>query len=138
MWYTHPLLSALTTGYIISNFSTQNLSHHITTLCAKLCVILVFFCAEMSNSKQSSSTHYAPETLVHQVLMASKNADAQLSAENALPRYNATSYNRIINNSCTRAGSVAIFNYLHLTDELIKGSNSYALFKNLISSLKSC
>lgn len=138
-WYNHGSHAAeLTTGYINGNFPTQNFYQRMASLCAKLGVVLDFTCFEMSNNEQSSNAKSAPENLVYQVLMAAKNAGAKLSAENALPRYDATAYNRIVSNSCSKGGKVTAFTYLRLTDKLIKDNNNYALFKNLVNSLKSC
>lgn len=138
-WYNHASHAAeLTTGYINGGFSTQDFYSRIASLCAELGVVVDFTCFEMSNNEQSQDAKCAPENLVYQVLMACKNANVAMSAENALARYDATAYNRIITNACNRGGKVAAFTYLRLTDNLVYNGQNLNEFKRLISTIRNC
>lgn len=139
-WYNHASHAAeMTTGYVNGNAITgQNFYARAASLCKELGVILDFTCFEMTNNEQPSSASSNPQGLVSQVLSAAKSAGCKVAAENALPRYDATAYNRIIDNACNKGTKVEALTYLRLTSQLVNNTANFNEFKRLVSTLSRC
>jgi len=77
-----------------------------------------FTCFEMKNSEQPDYACSAPQQLVAQTLRTVRTAGGGYDGENALPRYDSTAYETILNNAKGDPSLIHAFTYLRLSDIL--------------------
>lgn len=101
------------------NTNNNNAYSAIVAMFKKHGAIIDFTCLEMQTSEQDPSCASAPFELVQQVKQAAAAAGVGFAGENALPRYDATAYNTIVQQSQGAEG----FTYLRLGSELMQSGN---------------
>lgn len=90
---------------------------------------LDFTCLEMRNSEQSSEWGCKPEDLVGQVQRAAQSKNIHFNGENALPRYDWTAYEKILQ----WKRSLSAFTYLRACQQLM--SEGFDAFKGFVSQM---
>jgi len=93
-----------------------------------------FTCFEMKDSEQSGDACSAPQGLVALTLRTAKSFNVPYEGENALPRYDSTAYQTIIDNS-RQNGTIDAFTYLRLGSTLFNGDN-WNNFRNFVNTMK--
>jgi beta-amylase len=128
-WYKAPHHAAeLTAGYY--NTNGRNGYEEIAKVFALHNTSLDFTCLEMADVEQDSSCSSGPEELVKQVMSAALNKNIEFNGENALPRYDATAFNKIQ----SYKSALHAFTYLRLSSQLLQGDN-FNNFKNFINAM---
>ncbi|EXC26755.1 hypothetical protein L484_023371 [Morus notabilis] len=120
----------LTAGY----YNTRNRNGYsaLAQIFAKHDVIFNFTCMEMKDGEQPQ--HCSPEGLVQQVKMTTRSARIELAGENALERYDASAYGRVLATSRSDSGNgLCAFTYLRMNKRLFEGDN----WRNLVEFVKS-
>uniref|UniRef100_A0A2N9IDF2 Beta-amylase n=1 Tax=Fagus sylvatica TaxID=28930 RepID=A0A2N9IDF2_FAGSY len=84
----------LTAGYYNTRFRDGYLP--IAQMLARHGAIFNFTCIEMRDHEQPQDALCAPEKLVRQVALATQKAQVPLAGENALPRYDDTAHEQIL------------------------------------------
>jgi beta-amylase len=103
------------------------LASHNATFC--------FTCLEMKNSEQDASCNSGPFELVRQTKDAADSRGIYYAGENALPRYDQTAYNTMLEQSAYGTQPIHAFTYLRLTDQLLQGQN-WDLFRNFVNDMQ--
>ncbi|EPS63004.1 hypothetical protein M569_11781, partial [Genlisea aurea] len=121
----------LTAGY----YNTRNRDGYlpVAKMMAKHGVVFNFTCMEMRDGEQPEAAGSSPESLVRQVKMATKRAEAELAGENALERYDGSAYSQVINTSRSETGSrLSAFTYLRMNRRLFEADN----WRNLVEFVR--
>jgi beta-amylase len=127
-WYGHEShASELTAGYY--NTDSRNAYAEIADTFASNGAALDFTCLEMRNSEQSSECKSQPENLVNQVRDAAQQKKIHFNGENALPRYDWTAYEKILQNK----QALFAFTYLRLDQKLL--GDGYDAFKGFVHQM---
>jgi len=127
-YYNHPShASELTAGYY--NTNGRNAYWEIAKMFSEQGAALDFTCLEMSNHEQDQQCMSNPEGLVKQVAEAARSNGASFNGENALPRYDRTAYDKILQ----QRGNLHAFTYLRLTPELLNGG--FGEFKSFVDRM---
>ncbi|KAL4190971.1 hypothetical protein AMTRI_Chr07g27280 [Amborella trichopoda] len=113
----------LTAGYYNTRFRDGYLP--IARLFARHGVVFNFTCIEMKDYEQPQDAQCSPERLVHQVVLATREAKVPLAGENALPRYDEGALNQILNASSLEGSEEAMcaFTYLRMSPDLFRHEN---------------
>ncbi|KAG6428228.1 hypothetical protein SASPL_112479 [Salvia splendens] len=117
----------LTAGYYNTRFRDGYLP--IAQMLARHGAIFNFTCIEMRDHEQPQDALCAPEKLVRQVALATQQAEVPLAGENALPRYDDTAHEQILQASALNLdGSsgdreMCAFTYLRMNPELFQPDN---------------
>ncbi|XP_060212811.1 beta-amylase 1, chloroplastic-like [Lycium barbarum] len=117
----------LTAGYYNTCFRDGYLP--ITQMLAKHGAILNFTCIEMRDHEQPQDAQCAPEKLVRQVALATREAQVTLAGENALPRYDECAHEQILQASSLNIDSefddreMCAFTYLRMNPDLFQPDN---------------
>lgn len=86
-----------------------------------------FTCLEMNDLEHPRDAKCMPEALVRQVVKAAREAEVELSGENALPRYDRTAYEQILKLALTaevgRRKMMHGFTYLRMCSDLFHPRN---------------
>ncbi|PIM98991.1 Beta-amylase [Handroanthus impetiginosus] len=112
----------LTAGY----YNTRSRDGYlpIAQMLARHGAIFNFTCIEMRDHEQPQDAQCAPEKLVRQVALATREAQVPLAGENALPRYDEHAHEKILQASSDVAGdSMCAFTYLRMNPELFQPDN---------------
>lgn len=112
----------LTAGYYNTRFRDGYLP--IARMLARHGAVFNFTCIEMKDYEQPQDAQCAPEKLVKQVVVATKEANVALAGENALPRYDEGAHQQIIAAAKTlREDSMCAFTYLRMGPDLFQADN---------------
>ncbi|KAJ4800552.1 Beta-amylase [Rhynchospora pubera] len=113
----------LTAGYYNTRFRDGYLP--ISRMLARHGAVFNFTCLEMRDCEQPADACCRPEALVKQVASAAKEAGVRLAGENALPRYDETAHEQVLNaaTSGDADDKMVAFTYLRLNPELFKYEN---------------
>lgn len=88
-----------------------------------------FTCIEMKDQEQPQDAQCAPEKLVRQVALATQEAEVPLAGENALPRYDESAHEQILNASALNVDEksgdreMCAFTYLRMNPDLFQPDN---------------
>jgi len=127
-WYGHEShASEVTAGYY--NTDSRNAYAEIADVFAANSAALDFTCLEMRNHEQPSECKSQPEDLVNQVRNAAVQKQIHFNGENALPRYDWTAYEKILQNK----RDLFAFTYLRLTQQLL--GEGYDAFKRFVHQM---
>ncbi|OIT01101.1 PREDICTED: beta-amylase 1, chloroplastic-like [Nicotiana attenuata] len=117
----------LTAGYYNTRFRDGYLP--IAQMLARHDAIFNFTCIEMRDHEQPQDAQCAPEKLVRQVALATREAQVPLAGENALPRYDDFAHEQILQASSLNIDSqsddrqMCAFTYLRMNPELFHPDN---------------
>ncbi|KAJ4954478.1 hypothetical protein NE237_011261 [Protea cynaroides] len=122
----------LTAGYYNTRFRDGYIP--IARMLARNGAILNFTCIEMRDHEQPQYALCAPEKLVRQVALASREANVPLAGENALPRYDEYAHEQILHSSSLNLGGdnegkkgdeqeMCAFTYLRMNPQLFQDDN---------------
>ncbi|KAJ4955969.1 hypothetical protein NE237_012752 [Protea cynaroides] len=122
----------LTAGYYNTRFRDGYIP--IARMLARNGAILNFTCIEMRDHEQPQDALCAPEKLVRQVVLASREANVPLAGENALPRYDEYAHEQILHSSSLNLGGdnegkkgdeqeMCAFTYLRMNPQLFQDDN---------------
>lgn len=130
----------LTAGY----YNTRNRDGYlpIAQMMARHNAVFNFTCIEMRDHEQPQDALCAPEKLVRQVALATKAAGVSLAGENALPRYDDTAHEQIMQSaSLNMEGNaddkreMCAFTYLRMNPDLFQADN-WRRFVSLVKKMK--
>lgn len=128
----------LTAGY----YNTRNRDGYlpIARMLARYGAIFNFTCIEMRDHEQPQDALCAPEKLVRQVGLATREAQVDLAGENALPRYDETAHEQILGASCLSVdgeedSEMCAFTYLRMNPELFQAEN-WRRFVGFVKKMK--
>ena len=115
----------LTAGYYNTRFRDGYIP--IAQMLARHGAILNFTCIEMRDHEQPQDALCAPEKLVRQVALATREAQVPLAGENALPRYDETAHEQILRASSLNFDGeereMCAFTYLRMNPDLFQADN---------------
>lgn len=118
----------LTAGYYNTRLRDGYLP--IANMLARHGAIFNFTCIEMRDHEQPQDALCAPEKLVRQVQLATAKAGVALAGENALPRYDETAHEQILNASTLNidgndkgSREMCAFTYLRMGPDLFHPEN---------------
>lgn len=115
----------LTAGYYNTRFRDGYIP--IAQMLARHGAILNFTCIEMRDHEQPQDALCAPEKLVRQVALATREAQVPLAGENALPRYDETAHEQILRASSLNIdgeeSDMCAFTYLRMNPDLFQPDN---------------
>ncbi|XP_009777267.1 beta-amylase 1, chloroplastic-like [Nicotiana sylvestris] len=117
----------LTAGYYNTRFRDGYLP--IAQMLARHDAIFNFTCIEMRDHEQPQDARCAPEKLVRQVALATREAQVPLAGENALPRYDEFAHEQILQASSLNIDSqsdnrqMCAFTYLRMNPDLFHPDN---------------
>jgi beta-amylase len=113
----------LTAGYYNTRFRDGYLP--IARMLARHGAVFNFTCLEMRDYEQPGDAYCRPEALVKQVAAAAKEAGVYLAGENALPRYDESAHDQIVNaaTSSDPQDKMVAFTYLRLNAQLFEYEN---------------
>ncbi|KAK8547976.1 hypothetical protein V6N12_060904 [Hibiscus sabdariffa] len=117
----------LTAGYYNTRFRDGYLA--IAQMLARYGAVFNFTCLEMRDHEQPQDALCAPEKLVRQVALATKEAQVALAGENALPRHDESAHEQILQASSLNIdGSMheremCAFTYLRMNPSLFQPDN---------------
>ncbi|KAA3455685.1 beta-amylase 1, chloroplastic-like [Gossypium australe] len=117
----------LTAGYYNTRFRDGYLP--MAQMVARYGAVFNFTCIEMRDHEQPQDALCAPENLVRQVGLATKEAQVPLAGENALPRYDESAHEQILKASSLNIdGSsndreMCAFTYLRMNPSLFQPDN---------------
>ncbi|MBA0683737.1 hypothetical protein Goari_025369 [Gossypium aridum] len=117
----------LTAGYYNTRFRDGYLP--VAQMVARYGAVFNFTCIEMRDHEQPQDALCAPENLVRQVGLATKEAQVPLAGENALPRYDESAHEQILKASSLNIdGSsndreMCAFTYLRMNPSLFQPDN---------------
>ncbi|KAF8388312.1 hypothetical protein HHK36_026978 [Tetracentron sinense] len=130
----------LTAGYYNTRFRDGYLP--IAKMLARHGAIFNFTCIEMRDHEQPQDAQCAPEKLVRQVALATREAGVPLAGENALPRYDETAHKQILAASSLRLDDggeddreMCAFTYLRMNQELFQADN-WRQFVGFVKKMK--
>ncbi|KAG6764613.1 hypothetical protein POTOM_032090 [Populus tomentosa] len=117
----------LTAGY----YNTRNRDGYlpIAQMLARYGAIFNFTCIEMRDHEQPQDALCAPEKLVRQVAVATREAEVPLAGENALPRYDENAHEQILQASSlnidgnSKDREMCAFTYLRMNPQLFQPDN---------------
>ncbi|KAG8372800.1 hypothetical protein BUALT_Bualt12G0104700 [Buddleja alternifolia] len=114
----------LTAGY----YNTRNRDGYlpIAQMLARHGAIFNFTCIEMRDHEQPQDALCAPEKLVKQVALATREARVPLAGENALPRYDEYAHEQILQASALDTddeSEMCAFTYLRMNPDLFQPDN---------------
>jgi beta-amylase len=117
----------LTAGY----YNTRNRDGYlpIAQMLARYGAIFNFTCIEMRDHEQPQDALCAPEKLVRQVALATREAEVPLAGENALPRYDENAHEQILQASSlnidgnSKDREMCAFTYLRMNPHLFQPDN---------------
>ncbi|GBG92366.1 hypothetical protein CBR_g55247 [Chara braunii] len=126
-YYSRSHAAELTAGY----YNTWNRDGYlpIARMLARHGAILNFTCFEMRDSEQMPQAACSPESLLRQVVRASKIAGVRVSGENALQRFDLDAYEQIVRKSRLRLDGLATdepmmsFTFLRTSEMLFRPNN---------------
>ncbi|CAN1144771.1 Beta-amylase 1, chloroplastic [Linum perenne] len=129
----------LTAGY----YNTRNHDGYlpIAQMLARHGAIFNFTCIEMRDHEQPQDALCAPEKLVKQVALATKEAKVPLAGENALPRYDEYAHEQILEAAALNVGEKAdeeemcAFTYLRMNQTLFEPEN-WRRFVGFVKKMK--
>ncbi|KAK4792946.1 hypothetical protein SAY86_023381 [Trapa natans] len=118
----------LTAGYYNTRFRDGYLP--IAQMMGRHGAVFNFTCIEMRDHEQPQDALCAPEKLVRQVALATREAQVPLAGENALPRYDACAHEQILRSALletegcpNKDREMCAFTYLRLNPELFEPEN---------------
>lgn len=118
----------LTAGYYNTRFRDGYLP--IAQMLARHGAVFNFTCIEMRDHEQPQDALCAPEKLVRQVAVATQAAQVPLAGENALPRYDESAHEQILQASSLNFDGnsetdreMSAFTYLRMNPELFQPDN---------------
>ncbi|KAF7150609.1 hypothetical protein RHSIM_Rhsim02G0049200 [Rhododendron simsii] len=115
----------LTAGYYNTRFHDGYLP--IARMLARHGAVFNFTCIEMRDHEQPQDAQCAPEKLVRQVGLATREAQVPLAGENALPRYDEFAHEQIIQASSMNIDGedrdMCAFTYLRMNPHLFQPDN---------------
>ncbi|KAM0013619.1 putative beta-amylase [Helianthus debilis subsp. tardiflorus] len=112
----------LTAGYYNTRYRDGYLP--IARMLARHGAVFNFTCIEMRDHEQPQDAQCAPEKLVQQVTLATREAQVPLAGENALPRYDDYAHEQILNAaSLSDNDEMCAFTYLRMNPELFQADN---------------
>ncbi|KAJ0806821.1 putative beta-amylase [Helianthus annuus] len=112
----------LTAGYYNTRYRDGYLP--IARMLARHGAVFNFTCIEMRDHEQPQDAQCAPEKLVQQVTLATREAQVALAGENALPRYDDYAHEQILNAaSLSDNDEMCAFTYLRMNPELFQADN---------------
>ncbi|KAL1808601.1 hypothetical protein ACET3Z_025591 [Daucus carota] len=117
----------LTAGYYNTRFRDGYLP--IAQMFARHGAVFNFTCIEMRDHEQPQDAQCAPEKLVRQVALATREAQVPLAGENALPRYDDYAHEQILNAASLNldddsgAEEMCAFTYLRMNPDLFQPDN---------------
>uniref|UniRef100_A0A5B7ANU0 Beta-amylase n=1 Tax=Davidia involucrata TaxID=16924 RepID=A0A5B7ANU0_DAVIN len=118
----------LTAGYYNTRFRDGYLP--IAQMLARHGAIFNFTCIEMRDHEQPQDAQCAPEKLVRQVALATREAQVPLAGENALPRYDECAHKQILRASALNIDGnseeereMCAFTYLRMNPDLFQADN---------------
>ncbi|KAK1435387.1 hypothetical protein QVD17_01148 [Tagetes erecta] len=112
----------LTAGYYNTRFRDGYLP--IARMLARHGAVFNFTCIEMRDHEQPQEAQCAPEKLVQQVTLATREAQVPLAGENALPRYDEYAHEQILKAaSLSENDEMCAFTYLRMNPELFQAEN---------------
>ncbi|KAF6144373.1 hypothetical protein GIB67_024600 [Kingdonia uniflora] len=129
----------LTAGYYNTRFRDGYLP--IAQMLARHNAVFNFTCIEMRDHEQPQDALCAPEKLVRQVALATKEARVLLAGENALPRYDETAHSQILNaaslslDDSREDRKMCAFTYLRMNPELFQADN-WRRFVGFVKKMK--
>ncbi|KAL5542461.1 hypothetical protein UlMin_010171 [Ulmus minor] len=117
----------LTAGY----YNTRNRDGYlpIAQMLARHGAIFNFTCIEMRDHEQPQDAQCLPEKLVRQVALATQKAQVPLAGENALPRYDETAHDQILQAAAfnfegsSGENQMCAFTYLRMNPHLFQADN---------------
>lgn len=130
----------LTAGYYNTRFRDGYLP--IANMLARHGAVFNFTCIEMRDHEQPQDAQCAPEKLVRQVALATKEAGVPLAGENALPRYDGDAHQQIlkasalnVDGSSSDKRQMCAFTYLRMSPALFQPDN-WRGFVALVKKMK--
>ncbi|XP_043724485.1 beta-amylase 1, chloroplastic-like [Telopea speciosissima] len=122
----------LTAGYYNTRFRDGYIP--IARMLARHGAVFNFTCIEMRDHEQPQDAQCAPEKLVRQVALATREAQVPLAGENALPRYDDYAHEQILHASSLNLGGedgsrkgeeqeMCAFTYLRMNPQLFQEDN---------------
>ncbi|OVA02276.1 Glycoside hydrolase [Macleaya cordata] len=131
----------LTAGYYNTRFRDGYLP--IAQMLARHGAIFNFTCIEMRDHEQPQDAQCAPQKLVRQVALATREAGVPLAGENALPRYDETAHEQILTAASLRLDDssteedreMCAFTYLRMNPELFQADN-WRKFVSFVKKMK--
>nr|GMD62937.1 beta-amylase 1, chloroplastic [Ipomoea batatas] len=126
----------LTAGY----YNTRSRDGYlpIAQMLARHDAIFNFTCVEMRDHEQPQHAQCAPEKLVKQVVLATREARVPLAGENALPRFDGSAFEQIVSAAAPKFGDGAkmcAFTYLRMNPELFEARN-WIQFVGFVKKMK--
>ncbi|XP_031113158.1 beta-amylase 1, chloroplastic-like [Ipomoea triloba] len=100
--------------------------------------IFNFTCVEMRDHEQPQHAQCAPEKLVKQVVLATREARVPLAGENALPRFDGSALEQIVKAAAPKFGDgtkMCAFTYLRMNPELFQARN-WIQFVGFVKKMK--
>nr|XP_010918964.1 beta-amylase 1, chloroplastic [Elaeis guineensis] len=110
----------LTAGYYNTRFRDGYLP--IAQMLGRHGAVFNFTCVEMRDEEQSGEACCRPEGLVRQVAAAARAAGVGLAGENALPRYDETAHEQIVQ-TAVQGEEMKAFTYLRMGPALFQPDN---------------
>ena len=133
-WYkSNSHAAELTAGYY--NANGYNAYDEIAQMCDKVGCKIDFTCLEMQDDEQDASCDCGPFELVQQVEHAAFSNNVGFGGENALPRFDQTAYNTILNQAHNNGKVINDFTYLRLSNVLLQ-TNNFNTFKGFVNSMR--
>ena len=127
----------LTAGYYNTRFRDGYLP--IAKMLARHGAIFNFTCIEMRDYEQPQDALCAPEKLVRQVALATREAQVPLAGENALPRYDEAAHEQILGASSINIDGeereMCAFTYLRMNPGLFQADN-WRRFVTFVKKMK--
>ncbi|CAN1283168.1 Beta-amylase 1, chloroplastic [Linum perenne] len=129
----------LTAGYYNTRFHDGYIP--IARMLARHNAVFNFTCIEMRDHEQPQDALCAPEKLVRQVALATREAQLPLAGENALPRFDDYAHEQIVAASSLNIDEKAddrqmcAFTYLRMTPSLFEPEN-WGRFVGLVKKMK--
>ncbi|KAI7730763.1 hypothetical protein M8C21_008050 [Ambrosia artemisiifolia] len=112
----------LTAGYYNTRYRDGYLP--IAQMLGRHGAVFNFTCIEMRDHEQPQDAQCAPEKLVQQVTLATREAQVALAGENALPRYDDYAHEQILKAaSLSENDEMCAFTYLRMNPELFQADN---------------
>ncbi|KAG6475031.1 beta-amylase 1, chloroplastic-like [Zingiber officinale] len=112
----------LTAGYYNTRYRDGYLP--IARMLGRHGAVFNFTCVEMRDGEQPGEAACKPEELVRQVAAAAREAEVELAGENALPRYDETAHEQILNAAARdEEEKMAAFTYLRMGPDLFQPDN---------------
>ncbi|KAJ3679999.1 hypothetical protein LUZ60_016277 [Juncus effusus] len=111
----------LTAGYYNTRF--RDGYKPIAEMLGRHGAVFNFTCLEMRDGEQPGDACCRPEALVRQVQAAAKEAGVGLAGENALPRYDETAHEQIVDAASNGDEKMVAFTYLRMGPQLFQPDN---------------